>query len=39
MRLKQRISVLFPHPDGPIRAVMRLWPMSSVMLRTAGLPS
>ena len=38
MRLKQRISVLLPQPDGPIRAVMRLWPMSSEMFRTAGLP-
>ena len=39
MRLKQRISVLLPQPEGPISAVIRFLPMSSVMFLTAGLSS
>ena len=35
MRLKQRISVLLPHPDGPISAVISLPRMRMSMSRTA----
>jgi hypothetical protein len=35
IRLKQRMSVDFPHPDGPMIAVMRLRWMSKVTSRSA----
>ncbi len=37
IRLKQRITVDFPQPEGPIRAVISFTPMSKETLRTAGL--
>ena len=38
MRLKHRMNVLLPQPDGPIIAVTSFGAMSSVRSRTAGLP-
>jgi hypothetical protein len=38
MRLKQRIRVDFPQPEGPISAVISLTPASKLMSRTAGTP-
>ena len=39
MRLKQRKSVLLPHPDGPIKAVILLRGISIVMsLRASAGP-
>ena len=35
MRLKQRSSVLLPHPEGPMTAVISLPPMRRLMSRTA----
>ena len=37
IRLRQRISVLLPQPDGPIRAVISFTLMSKEMSRTAGV--
>ena len=38
MRLKQRMKVLFPHPDGPMNAVtVFLW-TSSATSSSAALP-
>ena len=39
MRLRQRISVDLPQPDGPISAVISLRYMSIETSVTAGLPS
>src|SRR5918999_6500209 len=39
IRLRQRISVDLPHPDGPIRAVISLRAMSKLTSRTAGFPA
>ncbi len=39
MRLRQRIRVHLPQPEGPISAVMWLRTMSIETSRTAGLPS
>ena len=39
MRLKQRMSVLLPQPDGPMMAVMRRAPISMLtFLRARSLP-
>ena len=38
MRLKQRMNVLLPQPDGPIIAVTSFGAMSSETPRTAVLP-
>jgi len=38
IRFRQRINVLLPQPDGPIRAVISFTLMSNVMSRTAALP-
>jgi hypothetical protein len=32
------MTVLLPHPDGPMSAVMSFWPMSSETSSTAGTP-
>ena len=37
MRLRQRISVDLPQPEGPISAVISCLPMSKETPRTAGL--
>ena len=37
MRLRQRMSVDLPQPDGPISAVISFLPTSKLMSRTAGL--
>ena len=36
MRLRQRISVDLPQPEGPISAVISFLPMSKLTPRTAG---
>ncbi len=36
MRLRQRIKVDLPQPDGPISAVISFLPMSNDTSRTAG---
>ena len=38
MRLKQRMNVLLPQPEGPIMAVTSFGAMSIVISRTAVLP-
>ncbi len=37
MRLRQRISVDLPQPEGPISAVISFLPISKLTPRTAGL--
>ena len=37
IRLKQRMNVLLPQPEGPIRAVTSCLPIGKLMSRTAGL--
>ena len=39
MRLRQRIRVLLPQPDGPISAVISLLAISMLTSLTAGLPA
>ena len=38
MRLSERRSVVFPHPDGPISAVISCLWIGNVMSRTAATP-
>ena len=38
MRLKQRMNVLLPQPDGPMNAVTKFSKMSSVTVFNARLP-
>src|SRR5512142_1229933 len=40
MRLRQRMKVDFPHPDGPMMAVTRLAPISiEISCRTSDFPN
>jgi len=35
MRLRQRSTVLFPHPDGPMKAVIEFFLIGTAVSRTA----
>ena len=38
IRFRHRMSVDFPQPDGPMKAVISFWNISKVTSSTAGVP-